>query len=416
MIHTFDTSMPKPRYKLRDDTISQLLEKLQVESGIKLTAHSDAIAIAKCMHVKGYQISPHTISRLAGFFTSTTKPYLYNINAIAHFLGYRDIFDFESLWTSSNEQYIQQAHNESLALAAFESNEPENFVQIFSQLIPLTWPHMRLVQLLGMEFRLQGEKSKSFLHVIEKNEKSRFLFFHFFVDEDNKGNYFLDAIERIYSLDDLSQQERFFCEEYAMNKYFERGRWGAIPKRRFRKKFKDCIKPEYLDSPHLLSRLFINFIYNIHSSRDLSESELEGCIDLGLSFICDIEHEPFRIAWLGRMVKAFLFIGSDRIMFDHLALREEVLRVLKMETLDYEFQTILQYAAIRLRWIDSKDLKSFKRDWHNALLQSSAWDLLSMYHAEGIDQEEQKNLLKKALMLSSLTDNMMMTELIKKML
>ena len=54
MIHTFDTSMPKPTYKFRDDTISQLLEKLQVESGIKLTAHSDAIAIAKWMHVRGY--------------------------------------------------------------------------------------------------------------------------------------------------------------------------------------------------------------------------------------------------------------------------------------------------------------------------------------------------------------------------
>ncbi len=407
--------MPKPRYQLRTSTIPQLLEKLQIETGIKLSAHSDAISIAKCIHTRGYQISPHTISRLAGFFTSTTKPYLYNINAIAHFLGYQDVFDFEEHWASNDQQYMQQALNESLALAAFESNDPKLFIQIFSQLIPLSWPHMRLVQLLGMEFRLQSKKSISFLNAIENDEKSRFLFFHFFVDEDNKGNYFLDAIERIFFMKNVSRQERFFCEEFAMNKYFESGQWGVIPKRKFRKVFDDCIKPEYLDSAHLLSRLFINFIYNNYFSKGLSQSELKALLDLGLKHLSDIEHEPFRIAWTGRMVKAFLFIGAEDIMVRNESLKDEVLRVLRMETFDYEFQSILQFAAIRLGWINSKELKSFKREWHNSILQSSAWDLMSMYYADGIDELDRKDLLRKALFLSELTRNKLMTQLIKRL-
>lgn len=406
--------MPKPRYQLRTNTISQLLEKLQVETGIKLSAHSDAISIAKCIHTRGYQISPHTISRLAGFFTSTTKPYLYNINAIAHFLGYQDVFDFEKHWASNDQQYMQQALNESLALAAFESNDPKTFVQIFSQLVPLSRPHMRLIQMLGMEFRLQSKKSKSFLNAIENDEKSRFLFFHFFVDEDNKGNYFLDAIERIYLMKNVSRQERFFCEEYAMNKYFESGRWGIIPKRKFRKEFDDCIKPEYMDSAHLLSRLFINFLYHKHFSKGLSQLELNGYLDLGMRHLSEIDHEPFRMAWSGRIVKTFLFIGAEELMMRNDPLKDEVLRVLKMDTLDYEFQSILQFAAFKLGWINSGELKSFKRDWHSALLASTAWDLMSFSLALQNDARQKDHLLHQAMSIANITRNVLLQRLIQR--
>jgi hypothetical protein len=406
--------MPKPRYQLRTNTISQLLERLQVETGIKLIAHSDAIALAKRIHAKGYQISPHTISRLAGFFTSTTKPYLYNINAIAHFLGYQDVFDFENHLSSGDQQYMHQALNESLLLAAFESNDPKTFVHVFSQFVPLSWPHMRLIQILGIEFRLQSEKSKSFLNAIENDEKSRFLFFHFFVDEDNKGNYFLDAIERIYLMKNVSRQELIFCEEFAMNKYFESGFWGAIPKRRFRKDFEACIKQEHIDSAHLLSRLFVNFIYNRYFSNNLSQKVLKDCLNIGLRHLNEIEHEPFRIAWTGRIVKTFLFIGAEEWMSCNDQLKEEVLRVLKMDTIDYEFQSILQFAALKLGWINTIDLKSYKRDWHSALLASTAWDLMSFSLAHQNDARQKDHLLNQAMSIATITSNVLLQRLIQR--
>ena len=88
--------------------------------------------------------------------------------------------------------------------------------------------------------------------------------------------------------------------------------------------------------------------------------ELNGYLDLGMRHLSEIDHEPFRIAWSGRIVKAFLFIGAEEVMMRNDTLKDEVLRVLKMDTLDYEFQSILQFAAFKLGWINSGELKSFK--------------------------------------------------------
>ena len=120
--------MPKPRYSLDADTISLLLNALQQKTKIKLQSHSDSIKISDVINATGLQISPHTLSRLAGFFTSTTKPYLHNINTIAYFLGFRDVYDFEN--NSADKEHQNWHFNllESDAVLAFEKGNSKVFL------------------------------------------------------------------------------------------------------------------------------------------------------------------------------------------------------------------------------------------------------------------------------------------------
>lgn len=404
--------MPKPRYQLKSDTIKNLLQALQDKSGVKLFAHSDSVQIAHLIQSTGLHISPHTISRLAGFFASNTKPYLYNINTLAHFLGYRDVFDFERRWLNGNEYLNQQALYESLSWVAFEQRNVTEFIESFIKLIPMSSPHMRIVQMLGASFRQGHGKHFPFLQALIQHENARFLFFHYFVDEDNNNNYFLGAVEKIYQREDIGTHERIFCQEYAFNKYYEQGGWGLIPKKRYKHAFQDNITPMHVDSPHLLSRMFVNHLYHKHLNKRFQHSDLERSLNEAIGFILETRYEPYRLAWTGRVVQAFLFIEADQVLRECLPLKEEVMRVIKMEIFDFEFQSILQFAAVHLGWMDPQSVSSFKRDWYNSLLLSTAWDLMSFSFAHHGDEEYRRHLLKQASVIAQVTNNVLLQRMI----
>mgnify|MGYP000468652599 CR=1 FL=1 len=141
--------MPKPQYQLKAETINALLEELQRVTNCKLQSHSDSIKIAEILNAAKHQISPHTLSRLCGFFSSATKPYLYNINAIAQFLGYLDVYDFERLSGGELTEESTLSTNESRALLALEMMRTEEFANFYSLINPLSPAHIRLNHIIA---------------------------------------------------------------------------------------------------------------------------------------------------------------------------------------------------------------------------------------------------------------------------
>jgi hypothetical protein len=405
--------MPKPRYKLDSDTIQLLLEALQQKTKIKLQSYVDAVKISNLINDVGLQISPHTISRLAGFFTSNTKPYLYNINTIAHFLGFRDVYDFEQHGKCNHKEYWQHSINESEALLAFESDDPYLFVRLFAQLIPMSQTHRRLLHLVAIELRNKSKKGLRILKEIEKMADARYLYHQFFIDEDNNNNYFIESIERIVQEQKLSDVERVFYLEFSTNKYYESRSWGCIPKRTWRKRFEANIKPEHRESPHLMSRLFVNFIYDLNAKGKWSQKCALKYLEIGLDFIVQIDYFPARLAWIGRLVKCFLFVQSEEALVENQRLKKEVLMAIKSEVEDFEFQPLLQYAALRFQWINENELRSYRSNWLNAVIYSSAWDFLTVAYTSKQNIKKCKEYFIKSKSIAKQVNSKLMYQMIE---
>ncbi|MEY2898497.1 MAG: hypothetical protein RL138_550 [Bacteroidota bacterium] len=405
--------MPKPQYQLKDETINALLVELQRVTNCKLQSHSDSIKIAEILNAAKYQISPHTISRLTGFFSSTTKPYLYNINAIAQFLGYRDVYDFEKVSSGQISEVNVLSIFESRALIALELLRAEEFADYYSRISPLSPAHIRLNHIIATEFRTNTTRADQIIHAIEKNERARLSYFHHFVDEDNQGFYFLNSIERIYTTQVISIHEKIFYEEYANNKYFERGFGGLIPFKSFKANYKKKVSTAHIEFPHLYSRLFVNFLYTKAFNGELNDKKLEVLLKEGIQHAKDTNYAPFRIAWLGRLVRTYLFIGAEHILKQSDLIKEEILWAMTTNIVDYEFQSILQFEGLRLGIVRVEELKSFKGGWYSASLTSSAWDLLSASHSNVRNKAESLQLKNEAIEITHLIQNKLMRDFIQ---
>ncbi len=406
--------MPKPQYQLKSETITSLLEELQRVTNCRLQSHNDSLKIAEVLNAANYQISPHTISRLAGFFGSSTKPYLYNINAIAQFLNYRDVFDFEVTRLGVVPDNNLHGISESRALLALELNRAEEFAEYYSDITPLSPAHIRLNHLMANEFRSNSFRAMPILRAIEKNEKARLSYFHHFVDEDNQGAYFLNSVERIYKGQAVSSHEKVFYQEYANNKYFERGQSGSIPSSDFKSSYKRKLAQEHIEFPHLYSRMFVNFLYPKALNGDLNDKQLESLLNQGIQLGIDTNYAPFRIAWIGRLVRAFLFINAEHILIKNEAIKSEIIWSMTTSFVDYEFQSILQFEGLRLGIIDAKDMKSFKGGWYSAILTSSAWDLLAAAQSNINDKAFNDKLVQEALEITHIINNKLMRDFINR--
>lgn len=408
--------MPKPQYILKSETIPTLLDELQRVTKCRLQTHSDSIRLAEILNAHGYQISPHTLSRLAGFFHSKTKPYLYNINALAQFLNYRDVYDFEEVSCGKvNENNIYNIV-ESRALLSFEKNNATQFVDYYSSLMPLTPPHVRLNHIMATEFRSGTPRGTQILKAIEKSEKARMSYFHHFVDEDNQGNYFLHSIERVYAQQRISSHEKAFYEEYAFNKYYEQKKVGAIPLRKFKGSYKNCVKAEHREFAHLYSRLFVNYLYAKYEEKRFKKNELEALLEAGIQHAIDTNYAPFRIAWLGRLVRAFLFIGAEDVLRNSSEIKQQIEWSMTTNIVDYEFQSILQMEGLRLGVVTPLQIKSFKGGWYSALLTSSAWDLLSGAHCVSDNTLMRSKMLTESKEIAQIIDNKLFYEFVEKLL
>ncbi|MEN9332995.1 MAG: hypothetical protein RLY35_175 [Bacteroidota bacterium] len=406
--------MPKPRYSLDIDTIPVLLSALQQKTKIKLQSHSDSIKISDVINATGLQISPHTLSRLAGFFASTTKPYLHNINTIAYYLGFRDVFDFEK--NAANKEYQNWQYNviESEAMLAFERLKPRDFLDSFVQLVPMSNPHIRLLHVLAREFRSGTKRGLKLLKEIEKHEKASYLYHQFFIDEDNNQGYFVDSLERIINHRDLTVLEKVFYVEFASNKYFEREEWGKISERNWKSNFKANVKSEHVENPHLMSRLFVNYLYYFTTQGVLNSKQYSRLLDKGIDYILEVDYFPARLAWLGRLVKCYLYIRAEDVLKANVRLKDELLNAIKSDVEDYEFQPVLQYAALLFQWISENDIRSYRSNWLNAVVYSSAWDFMTMAYASRYDSRKYKAFSNKAQLVAVQVNSKLMLRMIER--
>ena len=406
--------MPKPRYSLDIDTIPVLLSALQQKTKIKLQSHADSIKISHAINATGLQISPHTLSRLAGFFTSTTKPYLHNINTIAYFLGFRDVYDFET--NSANKEYQNWQYNviESEAMLAFESAKPRDFLNCFVQLVPMSNSHIRLLHILAREFRSGTKRGLTLLKEIEKHEQASYLYHQFFIDEDNPNGYFVQSLERIVRKRELGELEKVFYVEFASNKYFESGVWGKMERRSWKRSFSSNASQEHNENPHLMSRLFINYLYYFTSRESLNQVQLRRLLNKGVNYILDVDYFPARLAWLGPLVKCYLFIGAEYVLKEHECLKNELLSAIKSDVEDYEFQPILQYAALCFQWVNENDVRSYRSNWLNAVVYSSAWDFMTVALISEHNSKKCKAFISKAKSVAEQVNSQLMLQMIER--
>jgi hypothetical protein len=136
-------------------------------------------------------------------------------------------------------------------------------------------------------------------------------------------------------------------EGFASNKYFESGVWGKMESRSWKSSFSSNASQEHKENPHLMSRLFINYLYYFTIGEGLNHNQLSRLLKKGVDCILDVDYYPARLAWLGRLVKCYLFIGAEDVLKENGCLKNELISAIKSDVEDYEFQPILQYAAER---------------------------------------------------------------------
>ena len=280
-----------------------LLEELSRQSGIVLNSNYDCKQLAEWLNNKGFAVSGHTISRMAGFMP-TRKTYKTTYNILANAVGLKS-WDFFCKYQTEFVQDLAFTNDtftklNSLSFSAIElallSRNKLDLMRSTEFIDSLDEPNIMQLMRFGNLVRL-NHSDKEFMELILTNKVTRDLLFNFYVDEDNPQDYYSKAIEKNLQLNSKSKDFEVFATTYIKSQ-------SIYKNRKTKDNFKE-IEADTLDHFHLKSRLLELKILEIDG--DIKKfgnilSELEYCL-----VNCNLKEDA---SWyLARTIKAFASKG-----------------------------------------------------------------------------------------------------------
>ncbi len=300
--------------------IISICSQIENKLGFKIKNISSAQKFSETLESKKLHISAHTIARLFGVIKPFRKPYTETLVILSNYLNFKDWEDFcvnqTNIPFDTNFFLTESSDEFSLAVLqlALENEDFESLQLIFEKV--KTEENKFIVfsagEIIGHYVRKTNNKDKFFVF-LSKSEVGKMLYYECFVDEDNKENYFSEALIKHYLPCTISDYQKLFVYTFLIgqevyknekqSKYFE----NFIEITKFLNK-KDC-------HFHLASRWFeCAILYDGFSGKlqDTWETHLN-----------EILHNTSKMniyekAWvIARPLKAFLHFNFTIQLFSH---------------------------------------------------------------------------------------------------
>jgi hypothetical protein len=185
--------------------IISICNQLETQIGFKIKNIADAQKCTEILTVEKLYISPHTIARLFGVVKPFRTPYKDTLNILARFLHYTDWesfctdqtnipFDPNFFLTEASDGFslailqlaLANQDFQALALVLKKAKTNENEAVLFTA-----------AELIGAYIR-KSKKQKELLQLMADCSIGHLFFYECYVDEDNEGNYFSNALLHHY--------------------------------------------------------------------------------------------------------------------------------------------------------------------------------------------------------------------------
>ncbi|WP_264520660.1 hypothetical protein [Flavobacterium sp. N1994] len=312
--------------------IITLCNQVETRLGFKIKNIADAHQASVQLALQKLHISPHTIARLYGVVKPFRTPYKDTLNVLARYCNFTDWEDFCENQTNIpfDPNFFLTEASDGFSLAVLQlvlANEDFKALPlVLAQAKNSENETIRFTaaELIGAYVR-QSKRQKELLQILAANSIGHLFFYECYVDEDNEGKYFSEALSQYY-LPQLNNDYRklfVYCFIISQTAHKERKASPLIPE------FQQLIQE--LDKAnchfHELSRwiecliLIDGFTGKLPATCTKHIQELVAvCIDLPNT----------EKAWLlARSLKALLLFGLKEELFHNKALNKVIDALIK---------------------------------------------------------------------------------------
>jgi hypothetical protein len=218
--------------------IISLCAQIEVKLGSKIKNINSAQKFSEILETEKIHISAHTVARLFGIVKPFRTPYNETLDSLSIYLDFKNWDDFCMNQThipfDTNFFLTESSDEFSLAVLqlALENEDFESLKLIFEKV--KTEENKFIIfsagEIIGNYIRKTINKDK-ILKFLSESEVGKMLYYECFVDEDNKENYFSEALIKHYLPRTISDYQKLFVYAFLIGqevykkekktKYFE---------------------------------------------------------------------------------------------------------------------------------------------------------------------------------------------------
>lgn len=302
---------------LPEAILRALHQRLAEKSGLTLTRVSDAFRLSEQMAKKKIYLSPYTIARLFGLLKDKRKPYTSSLDALARFLDFSDWFHLKCHLEGTENDTVKLHENlclQNLHLAlstekkrelyeALEALDGQSFSEAFVG---------EVGKVVGLYVRQYAQHRKKLLQWLATHPSGRFYFYENFVDEDNPGDYFRQAILEFYLPRSTKINQRIFAQAFAFTRaLYDTGKAHfptSFKERYFNYRFSRKLHPQ------VLGRLWeVFFIYHLERLKDY---DINKHLESAALLIQELQDKE-RCLVAARITRAFAFHKKAAMLQRH---------------------------------------------------------------------------------------------------
>jgi hypothetical protein len=181
----------------------KMIAAIEAKCGFKIRSILEAQQLSDIMLSVGINLSTHTLARFFGVIKPERRHYRYTFNLIANYLGYQDYNEWEQYNSNNNKLGNRLLIENDFPLQELELflitdslSDIESILQKYS--VAEIEPYRFVVSsILGFYLR-NSVKQTDLLRLLSKYELGRNLYFETYVDEDNKNQFFSNALRELY--------------------------------------------------------------------------------------------------------------------------------------------------------------------------------------------------------------------------
>jgi hypothetical protein len=333
--------------------IEQLKRKLEKMIGFQILQFHDCRVLSESLAKEKITVSAHTLARFFGLMKENHRPYTSTLNLLSDFLG------FESFAFFCNE--IDKSKSNSLTDNSGLNTGNFSFTALELAIHSSDWKSVQLL-LDSFEFKSGSEKNNmtmflgnavrqhrekdNFLKALIEIENGRHLFYESFVDEDDPGNYYSNALAKYYATSKKEIESILFHSCFVNTK-------KIYLNQKVEHKDVNFIRFESLQMDklhfHQISRLFEMRIL-IDSLNDNSIHKIDRYIDEVLNLLT--KYTAYEKSWiLARMIKALAYTRKLKTALKIKEFKTSIYQTYlelngKLESIA---ELILQLTAVRLK-------------------------------------------------------------------
>ena len=328
-----------------------ICNQMETQFGFKVKNIADAEKASEILAVEKLHISSHTIARLYGVVKPFRTPYRDTLNIIARFLDYTDWEEFCLNQTNIpfDPNFFLTEASDGFSLAVLQLALANEDFKALQHVLEKAKFHeneailFTAADLIGNYVR-KSKKQLELLQILANHNFGHLFFYECYVDEDNQGNYFSNALLHHYLPNVDNEYRRLYVYCFIISQKAHKEQKLAVHVQEFEKLITQLDKRKC--HFHELSRwmecqILIDGYYGV--LQNTWKRHVNELIALSAGYNANEKSWMF-----SRSLKALLLFGFKEELFHNKELNEAIDTLIKNQ--NKEFHSIALY-VLQLYWI-----------------------------------------------------------------